>query len=124
NCRDSTVTDFRGFCQKYFPQTFCKPFCLDHLKAIAKIERAVLQGGLFAFALPRGSGKTVLTTTAAVWALLHGHRRFVTLIGATEAAAEQLLANIKSALSSNDALAGDFPEVCKPIRALENDARR
>jgi hypothetical protein len=122
--RQSTETSFRTFCQVYFPQTFFKPFCVDHLKAIAKIERAVLNGGLFAFALPRGSGKTVLTTTAAAWALVHGHRPFVTLIGATEAASEQLLLNIKSALRTNELLAADFPEICYPIRALENDARR
>jgi hypothetical protein len=122
--RNSTAASFRLFAETYFKPTFCKPWCNDHLKAIQKIEAAVLRGGLFSFALPRGAGKTVLTTTAAVWAMLHGHRHFVVLIGATEAAAEQLLTNIKNALRTNDVLAADFPEVCGPIRALENDARR
>ena len=49
---------------------------------IAKIERAVLHGGLFAMAMPRGSGKTTLCQTCAcVWAdPLSGIAPFVCLI--------------------------------------------
>ena len=49
---------FEYFCKTYFPQVFHLPWSPDHLKAIARIEDAVLRGGLFAFAMPRGSGKT------------------------------------------------------------------
>ena len=56
--------DFRFFCEAYFPQTFSLPWSDDHLKVIAKIEQAVLRGGLFAMAMPRGSGKTTLAETA------------------------------------------------------------
>ncbi len=42
----------------------------DHLKVIGKIERAVRTGGLFAMAMPRGSGKTVGCQTAVLWAAL------------------------------------------------------
>ena len=52
-------TDFRLFCEAYFPRTFCLPWSDDHLRVIAKIEQAVLRGGLFAMAMPRGSGKAV-----------------------------------------------------------------
>jgi len=45
--------DFRFFCEQYFPQTFHLPWSPDHLKVIAKIEQAVLEGGLFAMAGPR-----------------------------------------------------------------------
>jgi len=48
--------DFRLFCEAYFPQTFYLPWSRDHLKVVAKIEQAVLEGGLFAMAMPRGSG--------------------------------------------------------------------
>ena len=30
----------------------------DHLKVLEKTRKAVLQGGLFALAMPRGAGKT------------------------------------------------------------------
>ena len=52
------ATDFRFFCEAYFPFTFHLAWSPDHLKVIAKIEQAVLHGGLFAMAMPRGSGKT------------------------------------------------------------------
>ena len=73
--------DFQFFCQTYFPESFYLPWSKDHLRVIAKIEQAILRGGLFALAMPRGSGKTVLTECAALWALLFGYRQFVCLIG-------------------------------------------
>ena len=52
------TSDFRFFCESYFPFTFHLAWSPDHLKVISKIEQAVLHGGLFAMAMPRGSGKT------------------------------------------------------------------
>jgi hypothetical protein len=72
---------FQRFCETYFQQTFHLPWSADHLKIIAKIEQAVLEGGLFAMAMPRGSGKTTLCETACLWAILIGAREFVCLIG-------------------------------------------
>ncbi|MCC7407363.1 MAG: phage terminase large subunit family protein, partial [Phycisphaeraceae bacterium] len=119
-CRRS----FRGFCEAYFPLTFHLAWSPDHLKVIAKIETAVLEGGLFAMAMPRGSGKTTLCETACLWALLYGHREFVTLIGADEDHAADMLDAIKSELENNDLLEEDFSEVCGPIRALEGIHQR
>ena len=116
--------DFRRFCETYFPAAFSLPWSDDHLRVIGRIQSAVLGGGLFALAMPRGSGKTTLCERAALWALLYGHRRFVCLIGATEAAAEVMLEHLKTELSFNDALAADFRQVCYPIRRLENNARK
>ena len=116
--------DFRFFCEQYFPQTFHLPWSPDHLKVIAKIEQAVLEGGLFAMAMPRGSGKTSLCETACLWALVYGHREFVALIGSDEDHAENMLDSIKVELETNDLLHDDFPEVCFPIRALEGIHQR
>jgi len=55
--------DFRFFCDAYFPLTFHLEWSADHLKVIAKIEQAVLRGGLFAMAMPRGSGKALALDT-------------------------------------------------------------
>ncbi|OQA87653.1 MAG: Phage terminase large subunit (GpA) [Lentisphaerae bacterium ADurb.Bin242] len=116
--------NFRLFCESYFPETFTLAWSPDHLKVIAKIETAVLSGGLFALAMSRGSGKSSLTETAALWAMLYGHREFVTLIGATESAALEMLDSIKTELEVNERLAEDFPEVCFPIAQLEGIANR
>jgi len=50
--------NFQLFCESYFPETYSLEWSPDHLKAIEKIETAVLEGGLFALAMPRGSGKS------------------------------------------------------------------
>jgi hypothetical protein len=112
------------FCLTYLPSTFALPFSADHRRVIGKAEAAVLAGGLFALAMPRGSGKTSLCEAACLWALVYGHRLFVVLIGADAAAAQGMLESIKTELESNDVLAGDFPAVCHPIRKLEGIANR
>jgi len=116
--------EFRFFCETYFPLTFHLPWSPDHLKVIAKVEAAVLHGGLFAMALPRGSGKTSITECACLWAVLYGHRDFVCLIGASEVHAVEMLESIKMELDGNDLLASDFPEVSHPIRCLDGIANR
>ncbi|MCX7670278.1 MAG: phage terminase large subunit family protein, partial [Anaerolineae bacterium] len=94
------------------------------LKVIAKIEQAVLRGGLFAMAMPRGSGKTTICECACIWAVLYGHREFVCLIGSDEGHAMDMLDAIKMELDGNDLLLADFPEVCYPIQCLDGIANR
>jgi hypothetical protein len=122
--RDRTRSDFQAFCEAYAPESFPLKWSPDHITAISKIEGAVLRGELFAFAMPRGSGKTTLCEWASIWALLHGHRQFIVIVGSDQAIAEQMLDSIKSHLEQNDLLAADFPEATFPIRALEGINKR
>ncbi len=122
--RRIATKDFRQFCDSYFPQTFHLPWSADHLKVIARIEQAVLQGGLFAMAMPRGSGKTTICECACIWAVLYGHRDFVCLIGSDEGHAMDMLESIKTELDGNDLLLADFPEVAHPIQSLDGIANR
>ena len=117
-------TDFRFFCEAYFPFTFHLAWSPDHLKVIAKIEKAVQHGGLFAMAMPRGSGKTSICECACIWAVLYGHREFVCLIGSDEGHAMDMLESIKTELDGNDLLLEDFPEVVYPIQCLDGIANR
>src|SRR5690606_29751157 len=96
----------------------------DHLRMIDRLQTAVLEGGRFAFAMPRGSGKSTLIESASLWALLYSHRSFVVIIGATEVAAEEMLESIRIELETNELLLADFPAVCHPIACLEGEARR
>ncbi|GIW56313.1 MAG: hypothetical protein KatS3mg082_2717 [Nitrospiraceae bacterium] len=118
------ASDFRFFCEQYFPLTFHLPWSADHLKVIGKIEEAVLRGGLFAMAMPRGSGKTTICECACIWAVLYGHREFVCLIGSDEGHAMDMLDSIKMELDGNDLVLEDFPEVVYPIQCLEGIANR
>lgn len=122
--RKKCERDFRCFCETYFPELFYLPWSADHLRVMAKIERAVLRGGLFAVAMPRGDGKTTLCEIACLWAMLYGHRRFVALIGSDEDSALELLDSIKMELEGNDLLDEDFPEVCYPVRRIDGISHR
>jgi len=122
--REKARTDFRFFCEQYFPETFHLEWSPDHLRVIHKIEEAVLHGGLFAMAMPRGSGKTSLCETACLWAILFGHREFVCLIGSDEKSALEMLDSVKMELDSNDSLLDDFPEAVCPIQKLDGIAHR
>ena len=116
--------DFKLFCETYFPEVYQLKWSDDHLRAIAKIQKSVLEGGLFALAMSRGSGKSSLTETAAIWAMLYGHREFVVLVGASESAALEMLDSIKTEFEVNEHIAADFPEVSYPIAKLEGIANR
>ncbi|MFO0826724.1 MAG: terminase gpA endonuclease subunit [Phycisphaerales bacterium] len=122
--RQAASRDFRRFCETYFARTFSLAWSPDHLKVIAKIETCVLEGGLFAMAMPRGSGKTSLCEIACVWAMLYGHREFVALVGSDEDHAANMLDSIRAEIEHNELLLEDFPEACFPIRALEGIHQR
>lgn len=122
--RKACEQSFCAFCEQYFPQAFHLKWSDDHLRIIEKIERAVIDGGLFAFAMPRGSGKTTLARMAALWAVLYGYREYVCLIGSAEDQAKMVLDSIKRDMLGNMLLLEDFPEAIYPIRKLENNARK
>ena len=117
--REAARESFEAFCRTYFAAVFYLGWSPDHRKAIERIETAVTEGGLFAYAMPRGSGKTSLAEAACLWALLYGYRQFVVFIGSDADASRQRLEAVKAAVESNDLLGEDFPEVCHPVRRLE-----
>ena len=118
------LASLRIFLDTYFPETFFLGWSEDHLRVIARIETAVRSGGLFALAMPRGSGKTSMCERAAIWAILSGRCEYVALVGADAKHAASMLRTVKTELLANDLLFDDFPEVCHPIRRLENIPHR
>jgi len=112
------------FCQTYQSSIYTRPFSDVHYACINRLETAIKQGGLFAYAMPRGTGKTSLVESACLWAVLAGHRRYVVLISSTEKHASQSLGNIKLECSSNELIYADWPEVVYPIWALEGVTNR
>lgn len=122
--RQAGIDSLLSFLRSYFPDAFPLPFCNDHLEVIATIERVVTDGGQYALAMPRGSGKTTLCIRAALWAILTGRRRFVLLLGATEKAATKLLKSIKEELWTNQTLCDDFAPEIWGIPQLQGDARK
>lgn len=114
----------KEFCETYLAERFEMAWSDDHVTVLTRLEGAVLRGGSFALAMPRGSGKTAICEAAALWAVLYAHRRFVALVGASDEAAVELLESLKLLIETNDLLFDDFPEVCYPVRMLEGQTGR
>jgi hypothetical protein len=108
--RAKAIADFRFFSETYFAKIFYLPWSEDHLRAIGKIEQAVREGSLFAHAMPRASGKTMLAEAACLWAILGGYRPYVSLVAASAERAQELLRDIKTWLETNELLCADWPE--------------
>ena len=113
------VESFKTFCETYFKEVFYLPWSKIHLDVIAKLERVVVNGDVFALAMPRGSGKTTLCQLAVLWATITGKSSFAVLIAANASRADQLLDDIKVWVETNELLGEDFPEVCYPVARLE-----
>ena len=122
--RDACEFDLKLFCETYRADAFNMGWSPDHLEVIKTLEDVILKGGQYGLAMPRGSGKSTLSITAAIWAKLYGHRKYTCIIAATGKKACELLNSIKTELRYNDLLYADFPEVCHPIRSLEGRATR
>lgn len=114
----------KAFCLETMPDKFAMDFSDDHEKAIVKMERAILEGEQFALAMPRGSGKTTLIVACVIWAILNGHKRYVSLIGADKKAASKLLSAVKVQLETNNHLLRLYPDAVYPVRCLERVANR
>lgn len=120
--RTRGVASLLDFCKTYFAAKFKKPFGQNHLALIAALQKVVIEGGKQAIAMPRGTGKTTISTVAAIWALVTGRRRFVVIVASNTKEARKLLKSIVQIVGTNRLLCDDFPEVCVPVRALRGSA--
>lgn len=118
------MADLQLALETYFRETFPLAWSHQHIEVIDALHQVLCFGGLFALGMPRGSGKTSLCIRVALLAVLFGWRKYLVLIGATQAAADQMLDVIRVELETNELLAADFPEVCHLVRALEGIAQR
>lgn len=116
--RARAIDDFRFFCRTYWSDIFYLPFNEDHETVIEKMILVAKDGGQFAIAMPRGSGKTALVERIALWTILRGERKYIIIFGKTEPKAKDILDEIKHSLETNELLFEDFPEICYPVRQL------
>lgn len=126
--RNACRFDLERYLKTYLAAQFPLPFSPDHRRVISKAERAVLEGGLFAVAMPRGSGKTEISKGLCAWAISYGHRRFVLMVGATNDAAHlELLDGVRHFFETPDKfplILADFPALAYPVVALDGEPRK
>lgn len=122
--RRKAFGSLRYFLETYFPSTFYLGWSPDHLRVISRLEEVISDGGQYALAMPRGTGKTAITERASMWAVLTGRRRFCVPVAASASLAEQMLGRVKAELEFNERLLEDFPRAIYPIRRLEGQSKR
>lgn len=109
--RDSCRLDLLRFCLTYFPATFYLPFAPYQVAMIDRFQTVAIEGGKECHAVRRGGLKSTLARTAAIWAVLYGHRKFPVLVGATDDKSTEHRDNFFALMASSETLAADFPEI-------------
>ncbi len=122
--REACRHDLGLFCQTYNPEAFKLEWADYHREAILRLEESILRGALFAFAIPRGGGKTTLCRMAVLWAASYAHSRYAYYIGATIDKGKKGLDAIKVWMRFLPEYIQDFPEIAMPVCALEGRAQR
>lgn len=103
---------------------FTYKFTEQQKEMIAAIRYAFLHGEDQSIAASRGEGKSTIAERMITKYTLQGIIPFAVLFAATGAAAENSLDTIKTDIETNERLLADYPEVCVPVRALDNTPNR
>ena len=116
--------DFLLFCKTYFPEVFYLPWGPPQTETAHRIVSTVLNGGNFAIAMPRGTGKSSLAECAAMWAIFYGYRKFALIVCAVDKATKEILQSIKVSIETNRLINEDFPEICYPVEKIDGITNR
>jgi len=117
--------DLLAYLVERFPHsTGLKPFSKHHIRAIRRLQQAILEGDLQLWIVFRGWAKSTICENAATWAAGYGHRQFFVVLGADKDAAQASVDSIQSEFETNDLLMEIFPEACHAARALEGVPQR
>lgn len=109
--RESCRWSLLRFGQVYHPEVCYLEPSEDQLEMIGMIEQSIRYGALYAFAMPRGSGKSSWCRIALHWAISFAHTEYAFLIGATATKAVEAIDSIKTWCRFNLEWAADFPEI-------------
>lgn len=123
--RNRCKGDLHQFIKTYFPHRVWWELSDSHLEDVRTLQRCATEGGLFAFARPRGELKTTLAEITALYATVYGFRRYVLIVAANDKPlAADILVSLQRELEREGPFAEDFWEVCFPMMALEGVPQR
>ena len=113
----------------FFAKGVCEnPFWYDFTRQqtvmIDTIGQKIRESGDKAIAASRGEGKSTNAERLSLKYTLQGVIHFPLLLHATGSKAEDSLDEIKQAIETNPRLLTYYPEVCVPVRALEQTPNR
>ena len=122
--RAAALQDYERFLLTYFPRRFTLEFSDDHHALCRNVQVCIEEGESCVTAMPRSSGKTTIIELGPLWGYLKGLTKFGVLVAGTGPKSLDMLESIKTELLRNDELCEDFPEVCIPIRHVDDEPRR
>jgi hypothetical protein len=109
----------------YAPDPYGEHGFTDQVRTIIlDLLKAFSDGEDQADAASRGEGKTTASEWVELFLALQGKSPCAILFEATTDLAAGSLDAIRERLETNDRLAADYPEICIPVRALEQCAQR
>jgi len=100
------------FASTYLGNVFTKPISKGQSEDFQSMQEICRSGGRYAFASPRGDGKTSRVEAAILWAALYGYRHCIVIVGADLGAAQEICDSVKTELRINELLREDFPLPC------------
>lgn len=108
----------------FFPALFWYDWQPQQREMIEAIRHAIIEADDQAIAASRGEGKTKIAERLLLKYSLQGIVKLSVLFAATGSHAEDSLRSIMAECEENDLLNSLYPEVCAPVRALENTPNR
>lgn len=112
------------FALTYLPHVFNLPLSDGQRADFRTMQTVCTEGDRYAFASPRGDGKTSRVEAAILWAALYGHRRCIVIVGADLTAAQEIADSVKLELRTNERLREDFPFPCWAAALSDDTALR
>jgi hypothetical protein len=120
--RKALEKDMSAWLMFFGKDSFSDNWSPDHLKILAKTETAINDGGCFAEAMPRGSGKSTIAKWVVIYATLTGRRKYVVSIAATAELAQGIVDFVRSQIMENDRLHEFYPHVTTYARKTDGKA--
>jgi hypothetical protein len=122
--REALELDDFAWLKYYGHELFWYDFTPQQRAMIESIGNAIKYGGDQALAASRGEGKTKNFEWMLLKYTLSGAIKFAVLFAASGAMAENSLQSMRDTIERNERLCEDYPEICVPVRALEDTPNR
>lgn len=107
-------TDFKGFCQYYFPDYFYVTPSAMHEQMFIDVPYAIDNNAIdnLAYAAPRGNAKsTFISFALPIWVAVYQKKHYVIIVSDSADQANDFLAGIKSEFEDNERLINDFGDM-------------
>ena len=122
--RQSLELDDAKWLSHYFPELFWYEWQPQQLEMIDAIRHAIETGEDQAIAASRGEGKTKIAERLLLKHSLQGTVKLSVLFSVSGGHARDSLRSIMREIEENELLMASYPEVCFPVRELENTPNR